>query len=108
MTARQKPPAAANPVSDVFDLDAARAAAREAIGESFRFRFGGQTFTVPPSKEWPLSVTDCLSRGDIVGAMRLLLGDDQWPTFDLHTPTLGDVERLLTAVAADAGVTLPQ
>jgi len=99
---------AAPAADDVFDADAARAARREASGADFPFRWGGQVFTIPPAKEWPLDVTGVLASGDLVSAMRLLL-DDQYEAFvDVQRPALGDVEAILGAVAKQQGITLPQ
>ena len=92
---------------DVFDLDAAGAAIREALGDPFRFVYGGEEFTVPPVKAWPIKVTALLAEGDMVGAMRLLLGPEQAERmFDASaTPlAMGDVEALFTAIARWSGV----
>ena len=86
-----------------FDLDAARAQRREAAGDPSEFVFGGDTFTVPPSSEWPISVRDSLTGGDVVAAMKEILGE-QWETFSGHGPTIGDVTALLDWVAGENGM----
>lgn len=88
-----------------FDMDAARAARAEAVGDPFPFTFGGQAFTIPSPKEWPIEATGSLAVGDVVAAMRLLLGE-QYEAFTLHKPTLADVEDLLGAVAKWQGISL--
>lgn len=87
-----------------FDLDASRAARREAAQEPFRFVFGGQPFTLPPSKEWPLVATDALSDGHVGVAMKELLGD-QWDAFAAMGATVGDLTDLFGAVSAWQGLT---
>ena len=87
-----------------FDLDAARAARREAMGDGFAFVFGGQTFTCTPTKEWPVAVLASLSDGDLTGALELILGDEQYQRFMEQQPTSGDVQDLMEALGKDAGV----
>lgn len=106
MTTRK--PAAARkpqPVPGAFDLDAARAARREAVGEPFPFTFGGENFTLPPSKEWPLEATDFLADGHIGPAMKVLLGDRQWATFSALGATVGDLKDLFSALSNWTGLT---
>ena len=90
--------------SSVFDLDAARAARQEAVGEGFQFKFGGKTYTCVPAKEWPIQVMSTLSTGDLVGALTLILGEKQSEDFLENKPTNGDVEALMEALSADVGV----
>lgn len=104
MTARKPTARKPQPVPGAFDLDAARAARREAVGESFPFTFGGVGFTLPPSKEWPLEATDLLADGQIGGAMKVLLGD-QWATFSAQGATVGDLKDLFSALSAWTGLT---
>ena len=88
-----------------FDLDAARAARTEALGEPFTFTSYGQTFTAPSPKQWPIQVTAALSNGDLTGALEMLLGPDQSAAFLAAGPvTMGDIEALFTAIAKWAGV----
>lgn len=105
MTARKPaaaPAAAADP--GVFDLDAARAARREAVGASFPFTFGGTAFTLPPAKEWPVEATDMLAVGQIGPALKLLMGD-QWSVFSSLGATVGDLTDLFKALSAWQGLT---
>jgi len=92
-----------------FDLDAARSARAEHVGERFTFQSHGATYTMPTPKEWPIQTTALLSKGDLEGALRSLLGPDQSQEFLAGGPvTMGDIEALFTAVAKWSGVeTLP-
>lgn len=89
-----------------FDADAARAARAEAEGDPFLFVLGGETWTIPTPKNWPIEATGNLARGDLTAAMESLLGEEQFPRFLLHRPTLADVESILGAVAKQQGITL--
>ena len=92
-----------------FDLDAARKSAadgatREAVKAPFRFRLGGQTFTVPPMTEWPIQFETFLSAGQLSAAMQELLGDEQMAEFATHRPTFGDLQALMERIGDWAGV----
>lgn len=60
----------------VFDLDARRAARREAKGESFRLKFGGEVYNLPP--ELPVGIMSMFDDDDIemMEIIRRLLGDE--------------------------------
>lgn len=88
-----------------IDLDAARAAKAEALGEPFTFTHQQHTFTIPDQAQWPLTVLDLMSDGKIVAALKELLGPDQWTVMQTLPPlTLDDVKTLFDAVASAMGV----
>ena len=58
-----------------FDLDAARAARREAQGVGFKFMWGKKAYECPPAKEWPMAVTGLLSEGKLMEAVE----GNPWP-----------------------------
>jgi hypothetical protein len=87
----------------VFDLDAAAAARREAAGEPFRFTWHGEEYAMLPAVEWPVTVAERMSKGEMVEAVRLLLGDDA-DRFLATDPTMGDIKDLMEAVAAYSGL----
>lgn len=89
-----------------YDLDAGRAARAEARGEPFVIGFCGQEYQIPPARDWPIEATDALSSGALSAALRLLLGEDQYATFMVNKPTVGDVEDLMKAVAKWQDLTL--
>lgn len=98
------------PVTD-FNLDkdkAARAAKTEAAGADFRFTFGGEAWSIPPAETWPLEVSDLLPDGKLAGALRLLMGDEQYARFAAikPSPTFGDLTALFTALGEWSGLTL--
>ena len=87
-----------------FDLDAAASAA-EAEGKPFRFSHLGNEYEIPRQEDWPLTVFGALARGDLEAALRDLLGEAEW---DKLAPgfTLGRLDLLFTAIAAEAGFDL--
>ena len=87
-----------------FDLDAARAARREAAGEGFRFKWGKKVYECPPAKEWPMTVTALLSEGELNGALESILGSKQYESFMKNEPSMGDVEDLMGALAKFSGI----
>ena len=91
-------------MSSAFDLDKASAAAAEAAGDPFTFTWAGESFTVPPAKQWTVAIVAPAAAGQIIETMELLLGD-QWEAFRKGEPTLATIEALFQAVAADQGLT---
>lgn len=85
-----------------FDLDAARAARREANGEhGFAFIWNGVEYQAPASKDWPVEAVSKISDGELVDSLRLILTDKVYDQLD--GLTIGDVEALLDAMATHEG-----
>ena len=85
-----------------LDLDAARA---EAAADDVEFTFGGESFTIPPMLDWPLSLQTKLDvDGDLFGTLGDLLGDEQMERFMAHDPRFGDLVRLFDHLGVDAGI----
>lgn len=104
--AAPKLPTAPPPVEPVeFDLDAKRAARKEAAGDPFTFRFAGEVYQIPPAKQWPLQAVEAFSLGQMRTAMQALLGPDQWARFGEAQADLGDLTDLFQAMSAWQGLT---
>lgn len=58
-----------------------KAAQAEALGLGVEFEFDGKTYKVDPADEWDLEVFEAASDGDIIRAVRKLVGEDQWVEF---------------------------
>lgn len=86
-----------------FDLDALIA---EATGVPFTFRFGGDEYTCPASID--VRAVSALAAGDLVGALRVMVGDEQWARLEASPQTLGVVAigKLIEAYAAHQGVSV--
>ena len=87
-----------------FDLDAARAARREAAGKGFAFTWQGGEYVCLSAKEWPVTVLSKLAEGKVVEALQQILGDEQSEKFMAGEPTSGDVEDLITALSQYSGI----
>lgn len=81
-----------------FDLDAARAKRREKAGDPFTFTVGGETFSLPPQTEWPITVGDALAEGKVTEAFALLV-DPIPPGL-----TIGDLNDIMGAASQFFGV----
>lgn len=96
-----------------IDLDAARAARREAAGEAPVIIFGGERFTLPV--EMPFEVAEHFSAAGtvspdagaeaaapIIAALKVLL-DDQYEAFMRHRPSMQDLVALFEGAMAAYG-----
>jgi hypothetical protein len=95
---------------EVYDLDAAKAAQREALGEPLIFSSGGQKFLVPPSAEWPVHVSALLAEGNIQGAVKDILDVGEPGTaerFLATRPTMGHVNLIIEEAARRENLDLP-
>jgi hypothetical protein len=90
----------------VFDLDAARARRLESSQEPLSFTFNGNEFTVPTPMEWDFRVSELLADGTISGALKLLLGDEQYAKLADSGPTMGDLLDLMTWLGETAAGSL--
>lgn len=90
-----------------IDLDAARRARAEAVGEPLVVVFGGEEFTLPAEKPFDFSMY--LARGFVYEAIDALLAPDDVARFwrrdrpPAERPTLDDVTALLDGVAEHFG-----
>ena len=91
-------------LKNLIDLDARRAQRFEAREADSKVRLGGEEFTFPPIQEWPVEMTDCLQRGELLDALRLLLSEEDFPKFLSQKPTMGDLNDLFEALGNRAGV----
>lgn len=86
-----------------FDLDAITAAESEANGEGHKVVWGGETFLVPRSNEWPLETFDEVLQGRVAAALAGILGD-QWEAFyKAKRPTMGAAQALIEGLAEREG-----
>ncbi|NYI05249.1 hypothetical protein [Allostreptomyces psammosilenae] len=92
----------------VFDVNAARAQRREALGvTTWSFRADDEVFTLPV--ELPRQVVRQLSalpEDDVDGLLRLLLGEEQYERFDRLQLTVQDVAAVLDAYGKETGLSV--
>lgn len=65
--------------------------------------YQGQTYSVPPTMEWDLDVLEALEDGQIVKAVRALLGEEQYQKFKSTKPTVADLNALFEEIGKSAG-----
>lgn len=97
-------------MGEVYDLDAAKAAQREALGEPFVFSFKGEKYALPPSAEWPVDVSAMLAEGNVQKAVRTLLGvvdEDAANRFLAAGPTMGHVNLIVEEAARRENMDFP-
>lgn len=90
-----------------LDVDAAKAARREAQGKNPIFTFGGETFTLPI--ELPFSIMlEVEELGDAPPSLVLrgLLEEEQWEKFKALKPTMDDIEVLFKWIDEVYGMTV--
>lgn len=89
---------------DIFDLDAL---AREANEVPFQFRFDGEVYTCP--SDISLEMIKLLEAEDVLGAMRELLGDEQWDRIVAADRVFGvtTMAKVLDAYRKHLGIELP-
>ena len=80
-----------------LDLDQARAARSETLGEQHVLKFGGTEFHLPV--EVPLEFANHAVKGNILEALQSLLGENQFPVFMESNPSMKDVEELMNGMA---------
>lgn len=95
----------------ILDLDAMRAARREAQGEAPIIRFGGHDFELPV--ELPFAVAEALASigeaqksedqaavtASLIGAMQAIIGIADWPKFEAARPSMQDITELIQGIA---------
>lgn len=65
--------------------------------------YDGETYSVPPTMEWDLDVLEALEDGQIVKAVRALLGEEQYAKFKSTKPTVADLNALFEEIGKAAG-----
>lgn len=77
----------------MLDLDAARAARREALGEAPEFTFGGKTYALPPEMSYSAAIA--LQNNDLDAGLVHLLGPGNYDTFMEGAPAMEDIVALI-------------
>lgn len=90
----------------VKGADAAKA---EAQGRELTVTYQGIQYILPPADQWDVEVFEMAEAGSVVGATKLLFGEEQWATFkrtgENGRRTLNEMMELFQAAQADLGVT---
>lgn len=89
-----------------LNLDAAKAARMEAMGEPKVLVFGGETFELPP--ELLLEHADIFVAGDPKSIITALVGEARIERFMEHKPSLEDVKVLAEGLKGLYGIEVPE
>lgn len=57
------------------------AAKAEALAEGVKFDFDGEHYELPTASDWDIDVFEYAANGDILNAVKALLGPEQWEKF---------------------------
>lgn len=71
-----------------------------ATQDELTFEYGDLSFVIPTSENWPIEVIENAEDGKMTGALRALLGDDQWEIFKSHYNTVGHLHKLFDAAGS--------
>lgn len=84
---------------------AARAAKAEVTNPGARkFKYKNHTYTVPAADEWDLAVLEHWQEGNLVLAIKYLLGEAQWKVYKARHPKATELSDFVEAMFADVGV----
>lgn len=84
----------------VFDLDAVDA---ETTGVAYEFLSHGVVYSLSAGSDCDWRVLTALSKDDLSGAIRLLLGDEQYETFVRHPVSAKGLSALLKSWSSFKG-----
>jgi hypothetical protein len=88
-----------------FDLDAAAdAALKDQNREPFRFSYKGADYEIPNASAWPLEAQRQLSKGELEGALGMLLGTDEMDALSKAGITVGELGVLFDAIGQASGI----
>lgn len=76
----------------------------EAVNAPVEFEFDGETYTVPPSKEWDLDALEAFESGRVLTFIASILGKDQYATFRKVPRKVADAEALFDAIQEALGI----
>jgi hypothetical protein len=86
-----------------FDLDAIVAAESEVNGEPHKVTWGGETFLIPRTNDWPLETFDLLGQGEFASALAGILGEQWDPFWKARHPTMGAAKALIEGISEREG-----
>lgn len=87
----------------MYDLDAV---ANEAQNEPFKFKFGGQEYSIPCKEDVDTRVAEAIEKGDLYLAFSYLLGPDQYDRFHAEPLPARKAVALLEAWSSHNGISL--
>ena len=90
---------------EVFDLDAAAAAAAsEATREPMTFNYHGEAYTIPNQADWPMITVRAFAAGELDSALEGLIGEADLNRLTNAGITLGELTLLFEEASRRAGM----
>lgn len=80
-----------------------KALAAEAAGHPVSVVYDGDTYTIPTGEDWDIGVLEAAESGNIVTAMKLLLGPEQWAAFRVGHTKVGQIKAFFEAAGEVTG-----
>lgn len=80
------------------------AAKAEATKKPHPFTFDGESYTVPNTTNWDLSVIEALEDEKIIAAVRAIVGLEQWAKFKKKTRKVEDLNAFFEKISEAAGI----
>ena len=65
--------------------------------------YDGDTYTVAEAEDWEIDALEKAEAGQIVGATKLILGDEQWAKFRETHSRVGQIKDLYDQIGKVAG-----
>lgn len=93
------------PVTVDLDLDILDQEANE-TAVPFTFRIHGHVLTLATADDSDFRVLDALSRNDLTGAIRFLLGDEQYAKFTEKPVSMRTLKKVLAGWSEHKGISL--
>ena len=75
----------------------------EATGGDLSVVYDGDSYNIPNAEEWDIGVLEAAEGGNIVTAMKLLLGPDQWAAFREKHTMVGQMKAFFQAAGEATG-----
>lgn len=79
-----------------------KARAAEAVGERIRFTYNDQEYEVGGSDTWPVKVIRLFEDERPMAALRIILGDQQYETFE-ESCSFADLEGFMASLSEATG-----
>ena len=86
------------------------AAQREALGQGVPFEFDGKMYLLDRPEDWDIEILELFSANDLLGAVKLLLGDNQYAEFKTDIDgnktkrTMKDLGKILEVAMGAQGI----
>jgi hypothetical protein len=80
--------------------------AAEAEKADIHFEYDGVQYTVPHPKLWPLEAIEAQERGEVLGALKHVLGPAQYKKFKAKPRVAEDVDKISMALFDAADIEL--